>query len=908
MFTNRLALLFSVLIGLTLIGFIFFGPEKEVDFSTDIKPILNKHCISCHGGVKKNGGFSLLFEEDALAPTESGHPAIVPGSASSSELIKRLTHADPEMRMPYQRAQLSKEEIELLKNWIDQGAKWGKHWAYEPVKAPQLPSNLTTAGLGGSTSNSPAAIDYFVQEQLTAQGLSPAPKEDPMRLLRRVALDITGLPPSQTLVRDFSAGKISYDQAVDQLLDSEAYGEKWATWWLDLARYADTKGYERDVSRTFWPYRDWVIRSLNSDKPYDEFTIEQLAGDLLPNPTQDQLTATAFHRNTMNNDEGGTEDEEFRVAAVLDRVNTTFEVWQSTTMACVQCHSHPYDPIRHEEYYQSLSFFNNTRDEDTHDEEPKLRFYEVEDQAKVDQLVNWATANEGKLVAKQRADFLKFYEPKYAAHLATDFQKSELIDTKWLGLWPGGSAVYKNIDTQGSDQLLLNYWSGVDGTKMTIRKEDPAGEVLASFVINKTEGEVTREIPFKPVQGKVNLYIEAQNSRAAAQQNTSSIVWFAFVPTLKGKEKPGFTAVKKSWDELLQVRGTRLPILIENPNYMARPTFVFERGNWMIPGEKVSAQTPKELGTWKKEWPANRLGFAYWLTAPENPLTARTLVNRVWDQLFGRGLTATLEDMGTQSDPPTHPELLDYLAWKTVQDYDWSIKSLIREIVTSATYQQSGTISTAAFQKDPKNQWLARGPRFRLSAEQIRDQALASTGLLSPKMYGKPVMPAQPEGIWQTVYNGESWNESEGEDKYRRSVYTFLKRTSPYPSFITFDAGSREVCLSKRLVTNTPLQALATLNDPVYLDAAKSLSQKVWVESGKNPEAAIKKVYQQLMLLPISDSKKKSMMQLFATAKLEFEKDPKARADFFQGADAGLAALAVTTNAMMNLDEFLTKP
>jgi hypothetical protein len=716
------------------------------------------------------------------------------------------------------------------------------------------------------------------------------------------------LPPSQTLVRDFSSGKITYEQAVDKLLDSEAYGEKWATWWLDLARYADTKGYERDVSRTFWPYRDWVIRSLNADKPYDEFTIEQLAGDLLPNPTQDQLTATAFHRNTMNNDEGGTEDEEFRVAAVLDRVNTTFEVWQSTTMACVQCHSHPYDPIRQEEYFQSFAFFNNTRDEDTHDEEPKLRFYEAEDQAKVDQLVNWATANEGKLVAKQRADFLKFYEPKYAAHLATDFQKSELIDTKWLGLWPGGSAVYRNIDTQGSDQLLLNYWSGVDGTKMTIRKEGPGGEVLASFVINKTEGEVTREIPFKPVQGKVNLYIEAQNLRAAAQQNTSSIVWFAFVPTLKGKEKPGFTAVKKSWDELLQVRGTRLPILIENPNYMARPTFVFERGNSMIPGEKVSAQTPKELGTWKKEWPANRLGFAYWLTAPENPLTARTLVNRVWDQLFGRGLTATLEDMGTQSDPPTHPELLDYLAWKTVQDYDWSIKSLIREIVTSATYQQSGTISTAAFQKDPKNQWLARGPRFRLSAEQIRDQALASTGLLSPKMYGKPVMPAQPEGIWQTVYNGESWSESEGEDKYRRSVYTFLKRTSPYPSFISFDAGSREVCLSKRLVTNTPLQALATLNDPVYLDAAKSLSQKIWVESGKNPEAAIKKVYQQLMLLPISDSKKKSMMQLFATAKLEFEKDPKARADFFQGADAGLAALAVTTNAMMNLDEFLTKP
>ena len=908
MFTNRLALFFSVLIGLFLIGIFLFGPEKEVDFSTEIKPILNKHCISCHGGVKKNGGFSLLFEEEALAATESGYPAIVPGSASSSELIKRLTHTDPEMRMPYQQERLSEEEIELLKNWIDQGAKWGKHWAYEPVKAPELPNKFTTAGLGGNDTQAQAPIDHFVQKQLTTQRLFPAPIEDPMRLLRRVALDITGLPPSQTLARDFSTGKLSYEQAVDQLLDSETYGEKWATWWLDLARYADTKGYERDVSRTFWPYRDWVIRSFNADKPYDEFTIEQLAGDLLPNPTQDQLTATAFHRNTMNNDEGGTEDEEFRVAAVLDRVNTTFEVWQSTTMACVQCHSHPYDPIRHEEYYQSLSFFNNTRDEDTHDEEPRLRFYEAEDQAKVEQIVNWAVDIEGKMVAKQRADFLKFYEPKYAAHLATNFHKAELIDTKWLGLWPGGTAVYKNINTLGSDQLLLNYWSGVDGTQMTIRKDGPKGEILASFVIQKTQGEVTREIPFKPIQGKVNLYFEAQNPRAAPQQNTSSIVWFAFVPSLKGKEKPGFTSVKKSWDELLQVRGTRLPILIENPDYMARPTFVFERGNWMVQGEKVSPKTPKELGTWKKEWPANRLGFAYWLTAPENPLTARTLVNRVWDQLFGRGLTATLEDMGTQSEPPTHPELLDYLAWKTVQDYGWSMKLLIREIVTSATYQQSSTISTAAYQKDPTNQWLSRGPRFRLSAEQIRDQALASSGLLSPKMYGKPVMPAQPEGIWQTVYNGESWKESEGEDKYRRSVYTFLKRTSPYPSFISFDAGSREVCISKRLVTNTPLQALVTLNDPVYLDAAKALSQKVWEKSGKNPAAAIQEIYNQLLLMPISEAKKKSMLQLFSTAKTEFDRDPKARDEFFPEADAGLAALAVTANAMMNLDEYLTKP
>jgi len=907
--TNRLAILLSVLIGITLIAFFFFGPEKEVDYSTEIKPILNKHCITCHGGVKKNGGFSILFEEEAFAINDSGFPAIVPGSPNSSELIKRLTHSNPELRMPYQRAQLSEEEIDLLKTWIRQGAKWGKHWAYKPVQQPESQSLIQSAGIGGNDSKSNLSpIDQYVREKLEAKGLKPSPEEQPLRLLRRVALDLTGLPPSEALVADFSSGKISYEQAVDQLLKSDSYGEKWATWWLDLARYADTKGYERDVSRTMWPYRDWVIRAFNDDKPFDKFTIEQLAGDLLPNPTQDQLTATAFHRNTMNNDEGGTEDEEFRVAAVLDRLNTTYEVWQSTTMACVQCHSHTYDPIRHEEFYQSAAFFNNTRDEDTHDEEPRLRFYQPEQQSQIDAVISWAKENEGEKNAKARADFLKFYEPKYAAHLATDFNRAELIDTKWLGLWSGGSALYQNIDTQGSDQLLLDYWTGLDGTQMTIRKDGPEGEILASFVMNKTEGEIVHQIPFKPVTGKVNLYFEAKNPSVGPQQNTSSIVWFAFLPSLKGKDKPGFKEVGSDWDELLKFKGSRLPILIENPPYMARKTKVFERGNWMVLGQEVNPKTPTEFGGWKEEWPKNRLGFAYWLTSAENPLTARTLVNRIWDQLFGRGIVRTLEDMGSQSDPPSHPELLDYLAWKTMNDYDWSMKALIREIVTSATYKQSSILSAEVFEKDPDNQWYSRGPRFRLSAEQVRDQALAVSGLLSGKMYGPGVKPHQPEGIWQTVYNGESWTESEGEDQYRRGIYTFLKRTSPYPSFITFDAASREVCLSKRLVTNTPLQALVTLNDPVYLEAAKYLGKNAWAKSAENPEKAISTAYQQLIFSQISDGKKKTLLALFATAKTEFIKDPTALEEFFPGAKPEEAAMAVVANAMINLDEFLTKP
>jgi mono/diheme cytochrome c family protein len=906
---NQLVLLLSILVGISLIGLFFFGPEKEVDYSTEIKPILNKHCITCHGGVKKNGGFSILFEEEAFAINESGLPAIVPGSPNSSELIKRLTHSDPELRMPYQRAALSEEEIDLLKTWIRQGAKWGKHWAYKPVQKPEVPNQIQSAGIGSTNSREAVSpIDHFIKEKLEINGLNSSPEEQPLRLLRRVALDLTGLPPSEVLVSDFSSGKITYEQVVDQLLESDTYGEKWATWWLDLARYADTKGYERDVSRTMWPYRDWVIRAFNADKPFDEFTVEQLAGDLLPNPTQDQLTATAFHRNTMNNDEGGTEDEEFRIAAVLDRVNTTYEVWQSTTMTCVQCHSHTYDPIRHEEFYQSAAFFNNTRDEDTHDEEPRLRFYEPEQQSQIDAVITWAKENEGEKAAKARADFLKFYEPKYAAHLASDFNRSELIDTKWLGLWSGGSAVYKNIDTQGSDQLLLDYWTGLNGTQMTIRKDGPEGEILAEFVMNKTQGEIVRQIPFKAVTGKVNLYFEAKNPSAKPQQNTSSIVWFAFVPSLKGKEKKGFEQAEKTWEELLKFKGTRLPILIENPSFMARKTNVFERGNWMVLGEEVNPKTPDELGAWKEEWPNNRLGFAYWLTSRENPLTARTLVNRVWDQLFGRGIVRILEDMGSQSDPPSHPELLDYLAWKTMNDYDWSMKALIREIVTSATYKQSSIQSADVFEKDPENQWYSRGPRFRLSAEQVRDQALAVSGLLSNKMYGPGVKPHQPEGIWQTVYNGESWTESEGEDKYRRGIYTFLKRTSPYPSFITFDAASREVCLSKRLVTNTPLQALVTLNDPVYLEAAKNLGKNTWEKSGENPEKAISAAYEKLLLSPISEGKKKTFLALFASAKAEFSKDPKALEEFYPGVKPQVAAMAVVANAMMNLDEFLTKP
>lgn len=900
---------FVASLALLLLVFLVIGREEQVDFSTDVKPILNKHCISCHGGVKKSGGFSVLFEHEAFGITDSGIPAIIRGNPEQSELIKRVLEHDPELRMPYNRPPLSEKEIEILKKWIKQGAKWGEHWAYLPVQAPIIPQAVKKFEKETGSSQI-SNIDKFVFQKLKAQGLRPSPEADKMVLLRRLALDITGLPPSQDLLEKWNYDHISYEGLVNELLASPAFGEKWATWWLDLARYADTKGYERDPSRSIWLYRDWVIRAFNQDLPFDQFTIEQLAGDLLPNPTKDQLIATAFHRNTMNNDEGGTEDEEFRVAAVMDRVNTTYEVWQSTTMSCVQCHSHPYDPFVHEDYFRSMAFFNNSRDEDTFDEEPKLRLYDAEDEIKLNQIRFWLQKNAKQEEARSYMDFLSFQEPKYHAHLCSEYVNAGLIDTKWLGLWDKGSVYLRNVHTGGADQLLINYRSAIDGTKMRILNGGPHGEVLAEFIVNKTQGYITRSIPFKSIKGKVDLYITATNANAAPQQNTSAISWFAFIPQLKGELGDTKTEVNQVFMEVLNSRPVTVPILIENPSYMQRKTHVFERGNWMLHGEETKPITPESLNPWKKEWPQNRMGFALWLTDKENPLTARTTVNRVWDQLFGRGLVSTLEDMGTQSDPPAHKELLDYLSWGFMHDHGWSIKQLIKEIVLSHTYRQESSVSPQQLALDPQNRWLARGPRFRLGAETVRDQTLFVAGLLSNKMYGRSVMPPQPEGIWQTVYSGEAWIDSEGEDKYRRGIYTFLKRTSPYPSFISFDAGSREVCLSKRIVTNTPLQALVTLNDPVFFEAAAGLGKQMIEIGTDDPAKAIAEVYEKIFFQKLSEEKRRALFQLYEAAleEFEFEKSAFIASDFTASQRRRWGAYTVVANALLNLDEFLTKP
>ena len=883
--------------------------SEQIDFSTQIKPILNKKCITCHGGIKKSGGFSLLFKEEAFANTESGKPAIIPGHAGSSELIKRLHEENPELRMPYEKPKLSEKEIELLTRWIDQGAKWGQHWAYSLPEEVDVPSVTLEASVTPDNSNDflQNDIDYFILARLKNEALFPNSPAEKNVIIRRLAFDLTGLPPTNTMAEDFTNGKISYENAVDSLLAQATFGEKWASWWLDLARYADTKGYEKDNGRTMWRYRDWVINAFNIDMPYDRFTTEQLAGDLLPDPSVDQLIATAFHRNTMNNDEGGTDDEEFRVASVLDRVNTTFSVWQSTTMECVQCHSHPYDPFKHKEYYKAMAFFNNTTDEDTPDESPNLRFYNEEQHRKKNDVISWIKKYGTQKEADFYEDFLLSMEPKYLAHDAQDFVNGELADTKYLALWDDGSCIFKNVNTQGASAMYMNFSASLSGTSMTIRKKDKEGEILTEFKINKTDGNIIRKIPFKNIDRPTDLYFETNNDEIPNQVSTSYITWFAFLKNIPGSTKAGYNQVNKSFLELLNANTPELPIMVENHSDMARATQVFERGSWLVLTDTVQPGTPKSLNPFKKEWPNNRLGLSKWIVSKENPLTARTLVNRVWHQIFGRGIVASLEDMGTQSDPPSHPELLDWLSLRFMNKHDWGMKALIKEIVMSGTYRQSSIITPEVYQKDPNNELYARGPRLRLTAEEIRDQALAVSGLLSKKMYGPSVMPPQPDGVWQTVYSDASWEESKGEDKYRRGIYTYLKRTSPYPSFITFDAGSREVCTIRRTVTNTPLQALVTLNDPVYLEAAYELAKSMDVE---NIDIGISNGFKKATLYEIDEGKLNVLKNLYNQALAEFTTGIKPEQNFIgleETPSAKLAALTVVANAIMNLDEFLTK-
>ena len=885
--------------------------EKQIDFSTQVKPILNKHCISCHGGVKRTANFSVLFRKEALDTTESGRRGIIPGDPEHSEMIRRITSTDPEVRMPYKEEPLSPEQIEILREWIRQGAPWGEHWAYVAPKAVAVPVGRDKhAGVFSSADWGHNGIDRFIAAKLEQADLDPSPPADKATLIRRVYLDLIGLPPTPEQAKKFLTDNDTdaYEKVVDELLTSRHFGEKWASWWLDMARYSDTKGYERDAGRTIWRYRDWVIRAFNGDMSFDQFSTEQLAGDLLPNPSDDQLIATAFHRNTMNNDEGGTEDEEFRVAAVIDRVNTTWEVWQGTTMGCVQCHTHPYDPFLHEEYYKSMAFFNNTRDEDTHSEHPNLRTYAEEDEEKLKSIREWIRQHAGPEEELDATRFLKTLEPKYHPHDFDEFINGELIDTKWLGIRDGGSARLKRIPLAGKRHLFINYWTSHTGGSFQIRIGGISGPLLASAQLPKTNGRQTIAIPLKDNTGEHDLYFVFHNASIAPDKPVCAIDWFAFRNDIPGHEDVGFPEIRKSFLQLLNAKVEKTPVMIENDPEQHRTTAVFERGNWLTLGDAVEPGVPQALNSFPEGQPDNRLGFAKWLFSEDNPLTARTAVNRFWEQIFGYGIVETMEDFGTQGATPTHPELLDWLALRFMHDHHWSMKKLLKDIVMSATYRQSSRVTDEHLMKDPANALLARAPRVRLSAEQVRDQVLAVSGLLSDKMFGESVMPYQPKGIWNSVYNGERWVPSKGEDRYRRAVYTYAKRTSPYPAFMMFDGSSREVCVSRRVRTNTPLQVLVTLNDSSFVVASRHFAANM-LKGGKTPVEQIKAGYKTLLIRDMPEAKAQVFKGLYDEAYSRYHRDKDAAATLTAQPDASakLAAMTVVANAMFNLDEVIMK-
>jgi hypothetical protein len=771
-------------------------PDRTVDFNQVIRPILSKNCFPCHGAdeAQRARGLRLDRRDDALRELKSGTRAVVPGDPDESELVLRLTEEDETLRMPPKKTgeRLKADEIDSIRRWIAQGAKYDEHWAFVKPHDRPLPAVNDRAWPRNG-------IDFWVLARLEKEGLHPAPEADRFTLLRRVSLDLRGLPPSPGEIDTFATDTAAdaYEKAVDRFLDDPAYGERWARLWLDLARYADSAGYGSDPLRTIWRYRDWVIDAFNRNLPYDRFTIEQLAGDLLPDPTLDQKMATAFHRNTMTNTEGGTDDEEFRVAAIKDRVDSTTQVWMGLTMGCAKCHSHKYDPITQDEYYRFYAFFNHTADADRGDESPVIPAPNREEQ-----------------------------------------EKNRRIDAQ---VEPLKRLVASPLPEAASTLARLTH-------------------TLVSWV--------------QPVRAEI-----ARLEKTRPE-----------VPTL--------------------------PVMVELPAASRRQTRLLEKGNFLTPGKPVEPGVPASLHPLPPGATPDRLALARWIVDPENPLTARVAVNRYWSQLFGTGLVETEEDFGTQGDLPSHPELLDWLAREYVRN-GWDTKVLLRRLVTSATYRQSSRVTPALLARDPRNRLLTRGPRFRLEAEMVRDQALALAGLLSRKMRGPSVFPPQPAGLWQAAFNGQrTWATSPGEDQHRRGLYTFWRRTVPYPSMATFDAPSREICAVRRTRTNTPLQAFVTLNDPVYVEAAQALARRIVTAGGATPEDRARYALLIALARPPAPEQVASLLNLYQSERAHYSQDRAAATALAtdplgplpSGMDpAELAAWTTVANVILNLDGVLTK-
>ncbi len=914
---------------------LFFGScgdtgnnELKISFNRDVRPILNDKCLRCHGGVKANGGLSLLFEEDAFGKTESGVPAIVRGNHRKSEFYKRLVHENPELRMPFEAEPLTQTEIETIAKWIDQGAKWEKHWAYIPPKENLIPPKVND----DNWSKNP--IDQYIYKEFEKEGLTPSVEANKYTLIRRLSLDLTGLPPSvkeiQTFVEDQSPN--AYEELVDRLLTSPHFGERWASMWLDLARYADSKGFEKDTNREIWKFRDWVINAFNDDMPFDRFSVEQLAGDLLPTPTESQLIATAFHRNTLANDEGGTDNEEFRVAAVVERTATTYEVWQGTTMACVQCHSHPYDPFRHEEFYESMAFFNNAADNDSYFEQPKLFTYSEENKKEVEELLEYINTN---LLPKDsdvpQSPYLYIQKEALLTHLGYRSVEAETFDEASPFIEFDGSlnflwqiqdsswVRYDNVDLSKVHKIGFSAAANLDyAGDITIHLDSLLGREIGNVRITNTKksklvkqgqhfSEFIADIPV--VVGTHDLYLQFHKGERYMGHlfYVDNLVYYEKEPAMDGYNDEFKQKLKK----LAQIPTNTTPIIQELQGDKARKTFVFDRGSWLSLGGEVEKGIPDIYGFPQLQEPTDRLEFAQWLVSEKNPLSARVVVNRFWEQIFGFGLVETMEEFGSQGEKPSHPELLDWMATSFVKEHHWKIKPFLRDLVLSATYRQSSEANPEKLEKDPGNSWLSRGTRTRLSAEQIRDQVLMVSGLLNKKTGGPSVLNADVEisGGWRTIPDYVIQGDSA---KYRRSLYTFWKRVNPPMNLIAFDSPDRSVCASRRIRTNTPLQALNLLNDQTFFEASQALAEKMFYAKGTLTEQ-MSFGYLKVMGREVNANKLKLLSELYEEAYQHYKENvsikefPEITKKRPIKEKYKLAALSVVANTLLNLDEFITK-
>jgi len=1033
------------------------GKPSELQFNRDIRPILSENCFQCHGpDVHQRQAELRLDTHEGATAEHDGGKAIVAGNIKSSRLIQRILSTVADERMPPEKTgrKLTAQQIDLLRKWIEQGAKYEKHWSLLPPQRVELPKVNDAAWPKN-------AIDRFALARLEREGLSPSPEADKGTLLRRVSLDLTGLPPTPEERVAFLAddSPLAYEKVVDRLLNSPRYGERMAMHWLDLARYADTNGYNNDEDRTQWMWRDWVIEAFNRNQPYDQFIMEQLAGDLLPGSTNAQKIATAFNRNHVLTTEGGIIDEEYRVEYVADRVHTTATVFLGLSIQCARCHDHKFDPLTQRDYYSFFAFFNNIEEKTVGYNAAKVAEPFIKVPTRDQQLVLEKLASRKAELEKKKAERtttidadLEKWEreilssgklPQSPLGLAHSFpldegkgkQIADAVDgsrsgtvegnAKWEAGKIGGaldfdgqtfvplgeagsvehdgpfsfsawvfltsnepSTVLSKMDEanafRGYDLIIeqgrvathiVHHWP--DNGLKVIAKEPISlnawhhvavtydgkakGSGVAIYVDGKSQpteittdtlsgkdtiktdkpfhlGRRTSSAPFRGKLDEVQIYRAALSASEVAElakgQTPAGIADLLKTPS-GDRNAAQRDLLKKYFVELVdpvsralatelgqvtkeqsELENTFPATMVMQEMPAPRPAFVLNRGQYDQPGAAVSAAVPASLPPLPGGSPANRLGLAKWLVEPNHPLTARVAINRWWQLYFGTGIVETVEDFGSQGAWPSHPELLDWLATEFIHT-GWNVKEMQRLIVTSATYRQASRVTPALLERDPKNRLLARGPRFRLPAETVRDNALAVSGLFKEKIGGPSVKPYQPDGLWQdvSVERRAVYKQDEGDGLYRRSMYTFWKRTCPPPGMMTFDAPDRETCTIRRARTNTPLQALVLMNDPTYLEASRKLAERVVKSSNKDDER-LTQLFRIVLCRDLNEIEASALLPLLGKARERFQAAPdKAKQLLKIGSSprdekldaAELAAWTTLCSLVLNLDEAITK-